>query len=129
MDAAYYDIGADISDSSPLRFCPLAAIDTPTERLDASEWLEAAIVLSKGSPPTPDERALINDALDTLARPTTKPSMRTLTNFTHTVQSLDLRKYLDYYTGDSPGGILLDGDSNDIQYKNFTCFELDQSQR
>jgi len=51
--------------------------------------------------------------------------MRTLTNFTHTVQSLDLRKYLDYYTGNNPGGILLDGDSNDIRYRRFTCFELD----
>jgi type IV secretion system protein VirB4 len=38
---------------------------------------------------------------------------------------LDLRKYLDYYTGDSPRGLLLDGDSNDIRYRRFTCFELD----
>jgi type IV secretion system protein VirB4 len=124
LGAAHYDIGAD---GSPLRFCPLAAIDTPAERLDAQEWLEAAIVLSKGSPPTPDERALISDALSTMAGTTSKgeASMRTLTNFTHTVQGLDLRKYLDYYTGDSPGGLLLDGDSNDIQYRRFTCFELD----
>ena len=132
IDAAHYDIGAEMSDfsqassaSPALRFCPLAAIDTPTERLDAAEWLEAAIILSKGSPPAPDERALISDALETLARTTTEPSMRTLTNFTHTVQSLDLRKYLDYYTGNNPGGILLDGDSNDIRYRRFTCFELD----
>ena len=126
IDAAHYDIGADISDSpSILRFCPLAAIDTPTERLDAAEWLEAAITLSKGGPPTPDERAHINDALETLARTTTEPSMRTMTNFVHTVQSLDLRKYLGYYTGDNPGGLLLDGDSNDIRYRRFTCFELD----
>jgi type IV secretory pathway VirB4 component len=51
--------------------------------------------------------------------------MRTLTNFIHTVQSLDLRKYLDYYAGEKPGGLLLDGDSNDIQYRRFTVFELD----
>ncbi|MDR0653533.1 MAG: DUF87 domain-containing protein [Synergistaceae bacterium] len=124
IDAAHYDIGAE---GSPLRFCPLAAIDTPTERLDAQEWLEAAIVLSKGSPPTPDERALISGALSTMAGTTTpgEASMRTLTNFVHTVQGLDLRKYLDYYTGDSPGGLLLDGDSNDVRYRRFTCFELD----
>ena len=53
IDAAHYDIGAD---ESLLRFCPLASLDTPVERLDAQEWLEAAIVLSKGTPPTPDER-------------------------------------------------------------------------
>jgi type IV secretion system protein VirB4 len=60
-----------------------------------------------------------------MARTTADASMRTLTNFIHTVQSLDLRKYLDYYAGDKPGGLLLDGDSNDIQYRNFTVFELD----
>jgi type IV secretion system protein VirB4 len=103
----------------------LASIDTPIERLDAQEWLEAAIVLSKGSPPTPDERALLSEALETMARTSSDASMRTLTNFIHTVQSLDLRKYLDYYAGDKPGGLLLDGDSNDIQYRRFTVFELD----
>jgi type IV secretion system protein VirB4 len=41
------------------------------------------------------------------------------------VQSLDLRQYLDYYAGDNPGGLLLDGESNDISYRNFTVFELD----
>ena len=122
IDAAHYDIGAD---EAALRFCPLASIDTPSDRLDAQEWLEAAIVLSKGSPPTPDERELISIALETMARTTEDPSMRTLTHFTHTVQGLDLRKYLDYYTGNNPGGLLLDGDSNDIQYRNFTVFELD----
>ncbi|GHV41089.1 hypothetical protein FACS1894187_22560 [Synergistales bacterium] len=124
IDAAHYDIGAD---DSSLRFCPLASIDTATDRLNAQEWLEAAIILSKGAPPTPDERTLISNALETMASTTTpgEASMRTLTNFTHTVQGLDLRKYLDYYTGNSPGGLLLDGDSNEIQYKNFTVFELD----
>ncbi|MDR2779714.1 MAG: hypothetical protein LBB28_01150, partial [Synergistaceae bacterium] len=124
LDAAHYDIGAD---GSPLRFCPLASLDTPAERLDAQEWLEAAIILSKGSPPSPYERSLMNDALETMAS-TTDPgesSARTLTNFVHTVQGLDLRKYLDYYTGNSPGGLLLDGESNDISYRNFTVFELD----
>jgi type IV secretion system protein VirB4 len=81
--------------------------------------------LSKGTPPSPDERALINEALETMASTTDNASMRTLTNFTHTVQDMDIRKYLDYYTGNSPGGLLLDGESNDIQYRNFTCFELD----
>jgi type IV secretion system protein VirB4 len=122
LDAAHYDIGAD---GSPLRFCPLADIDSPTGRLAAQEWIEAAIVLSKGSPPAPDERALIGEALETMASTTEGASMRTLTNFTHTVQSLNLRKYLDYYTGNSPGGLLLDGDSDGVQYRRFTCFELD----
>jgi type IV secretion system protein VirB4 len=126
IDAAHYDIGAD---GSPLRFCPLAAIDTPIGRLDAQEWLEAAIVLSKGSPPTPDERSLISGALATMAATTTEASMRTLTNFIHTVQGMDIRKYLSYYTGGNPGGLLLDGDSNDIRYRRFTCFELENVYR
>ncbi|MDR3355345.1 MAG: hypothetical protein LBO21_09915 [Synergistaceae bacterium] len=126
LDAAHYDIGAD---ESSLRFCPLASIDTPTDRLAAQEWLEAAIVLSKGSPPSPNERELMGNALETMAATTAAPSMRTLTNFTHTVQGVDLREYLSYYTGDSPGGLLLDGESNDIQYRHFTVFELDHVYR
>jgi type IV secretion system protein VirB4 len=122
IDAAHYDIGAD---GARTRFCPLASIDSPSDRLNAQEWLEAAIVLSKGSPPTPDERELISSALETMAATTAEASMRTLTNFTHTVQGLDLRKYLSYYTGNNPGGLLLDGESNDIRYRNFTVFELD----
>lgn len=122
LDATHYDIGAE---DAALRFCPLASIDTPTERLDAQEWLEAAIILSKGNPPTPEERSLIAEALETMARTTDSPQMRTMTHFTHTVQGLDLRTYLNYYTGNNPGGLLLDGESNDIQYKHFTVFELD----
>jgi type IV secretion system protein VirB4 len=38
---------------------------------------------------------------------------------------MDIRKYLSYYTGSNPGGLLLDGESNEIQYRNFTAFELD----
>ena len=37
-----------------------------------------------------------------------------------------LRRLLQYYTGDRPGGLLLDGESNDIRYRNFTVFELDR---
>lgn len=124
IDAAHYDIGAD---EAAMRFCPLAQIDAPGDRLAAQEWLEAAIVLSKGSPPSPSERELLSDALSTMAKTTSpdEPQTRTLTNFTHTVQGVELRRYLDYYTGDSPGGQLLDGESNDVQYRNFTVFELD----
>jgi type IV secretion system protein VirB4 len=122
LDAAHYDIGAD---EASLRFCPLASIDTPIDRLNAQEWLEAAVILSKGGALTPGEREQLNGALETMAATTTEPSMRTLTNFTHTVQNLDIRKYLSYYTGNNPGGLLLDGESNDIQYRNFTAFELE----
>jgi type IV secretion system protein VirB4 len=52
-----------------------------------------------------------------------------LSNFTsinvQLIFELILRKYLDYYTGNCPGGLLLNGESNDISYRNFTVFELD----
>jgi type IV secretion system protein VirB4 len=122
LDAEHYDLA---SDDYPKGFCPLASLETQADRLNAQEWLEAVIMLSKGTPPTPDERGLISTALETMARTTTEPSMRTLTNFVHTVQDLDVRKYLHYYTCGNPGGLLFDDESNDIQYKNFTVFELD----
>ena len=121
INAAHYDIGGD----AKMRFCPLAALDTPVERMDAQEWLEAAIVLSQGSPPTPEQRDLIHQALVTLANTTTNANERTMTHFNGTVQDGELRQLLSYYAGDRPGGLLLDGESNDIQYRPFTVFELD----
>ena len=37
---------------------------------------------------------------------------------------MELRDLLDYHTGNHPGGLLLDGESNDIRYRKFTVFEL-----
>ena len=103
-----------------------ALADTPSERQDAQEWLEAAVVLSQDSPPSPVQRELIHEALVNLANTTKDPSERTLTHFCGTVQDSGLRRLLQYYTGDRPGGLLLDGESNDIRYRNFTVFELDR---
>ena len=121
MNAAHYDIGGD----SKMRFCPLAALNNSIELMDAQEWLEAAAVLSQGTPPTPEQRDLIHQALVTLANTTNSASERTLTHFLGTIQNTELRQILDYYAGDRPGGLLLDGESNDIQYRPFTVFELD----
>ncbi len=121
LDAAHYDIGAE---DSQLRLCPLADIDTPVDRLAAQEWLESVIVLLQGIPPTPRQRELIYEALTTLAGTTTDPSQRTMTHFTSTLQDVELRNLLDYHTGNHPGGLLLDGESNDVQYRKFTVFEL-----
>jgi type IV secretion system protein VirB4 len=121
MNAAHYDIGSDAG----MRFCPLAALDTPIDRMDAQEWLEAAVVLSQGIPPTPEQRDLIHQALVTLANTTNSSNERTMTHFLGTIQDNELRQILSYYAGDRPGGLLLDGESNDIQYRPFTVFELD----
>ena len=123
LNAAHYDIGAD---GDGIRFCPLASLDTPSERQDAQEWLEAAVVLSQDSPPSPVQRELIHEALVNLANTTRDPSERTLTHFCGTVQDSGLRRLLQYYTGDRPGGLLLDGENNDVRYRNFTVFELDR---
>ena len=121
INAAHYDIRSD----AKMRFCPLAALDSPIDRMDAQEWLEAAVVLSQGAPPTPEQRDLIHQALVTLANTTNNSNERTMTHFLGTIQDTELRQILDYYAGDRPGGLLLDGESNDIQYRPFTVFELD----
>ena len=121
INAAHYDIRSD----AKMRFCPLAALDTPIDRMDAQEWLEAAVVLSQGAPPTPEQRDLIHQALVTLANTTNNSNERTMTHFLGTIQDTELRQILDYYAGDRPGGLLLDGESNDVQYRPFTVFELD----
>ena len=126
LDAAHYDIGEADERGARMRFCPLAKIDTPTDRLTAQEWIETCVMLTRGEPCTPEERETIHNALVGLAQTTTVPQERTMTHFIGTVQDIGMREILGFYTGDRPGGILLDGERNDIQYKHMTVFELEQ---
>jgi len=126
MDASHYDIGDDEESGEMMRFCPLAAIDSPPERLFAQEWLETLVYLQTGNSCTPDERQHIHNALKNLAETTTKSKDRTMTHLVATIQNKTLRTTLDYYTGNKPGGILLDGEQNEIRYKSLTVFELEK---
>jgi type IV secretion system protein VirB4 len=125
LDAAHYDIGAPDETGKRLRFCPLATIDSSQERLGAQEWIETIVVLSQDASCTPDQRELIHSALQTMANTTRDASERTMTHFLGTIQDMKLREILNYYAGEHPGGILLDGDSNDIHYKHLTVFEME----
>lgn len=126
LNASHYDIGKTDERGARMRFCPLAKIDLPTERLTAQEWLETCVALTRNDPCTPEERELIYHALTNLASTTTSTQERTMTHFIGTIQDIKLREVLSFYTGDRPGGILLDGDRNEIDYKHMTVFELEQ---
>jgi len=125
LDAAHYDIGAPSGSGRPIRFCPLASIDTPQERLIAQEWLETVAVLSQNAACTPEQRELIHNAIQTMASTTRDANERTMTHFLGTIQDMRLRELLAYYAGEHPGGLLLDGDSNEIRYKHLTVFEME----
>jgi len=120
MDSVHYNIGGDIKGS----LCPLADIDDPLEMAWAAQWIETLVVLNGGEL-TPRRRTRIYESLKTLAASTVTSDERTLTHFVSSLQDSDLREVMGYYTIDGQAGHLLDGKLNDITYRKFTVFEIE----
>lgn len=125
LNAAHYDIGSPDTVGKKIRFCPLAAIDTPQERLVAQEWIETIIVLAQEKACTPEQRERIHIALQSLAETTSAPEERTITHFIASIQDVKIREIMNFYAGDHAGGLLLDGETSDIRYKHLTVFEME----
>ena len=120
MDAAFYNIGGDRKSS----LCPLAEIDDPLELAWAAGWIETLVVLGGGEL-TPRRKTRIYESLKNLALSTSNAEDRTLTHYVTSLQDSDLREVLHYYTIDGQAGHLLDGNRNDITYKKFNLFEIE----
>ena len=117
--ATHHDLAAGRPDS--LRLQPLAAIDEPTERAWAADWLETLVAL-QGVTVTPPLRFRIDRALDLLAR--NNPVHRTLTELTVQVQDAELAAALRPYTVAGHCGQLLDANCEDLRSGDFEVFEL-----
>jgi type IV secretion system protein VirB4 len=115
--ASHYDIASDSPDS--LAFYPLAHIDEPQELLWATSWVEQLLVL-QGLSLLPDERVLIQKALENLALSPT----RTLTLLLAKIQSNRLRTALRPYTLLGPYASLFDGETDALRTSRFTVFEM-----
>ena len=117
--AKHYDLAAGRPDA--LRFQPLAALDEPTERAWAAEWLETVVAL-QGVTVTPPLRARVDRALELVAR--NDRAHRTVTELTVQLQHEDLAAALRPYTVMGHYGELLDAATDDLCEGAYQVFEL-----
>ena len=117
----HYDIAGE---DSTLAFCPLARIDTDSDRSWAAEWIESLCEM-QGMAITPDVRRSIYDAVVQLAEQTTERSQRTMSDYVTTAQHEGVRAALQYYTLHGPAGSLLDAQTDALEDDIFQVFEVE----
>lgn len=121
-NSVFYDLGNKAA--AEISLCPLAEIDQP-EVLDwAAEWIEMLIELTDPGLVNPTRRIMIQDALKALAGSTTEADQRTLSQYITSLQDEKMKAALEYYSLNQSGGYLLDGDHDDVNYSNFSVFEI-----
>ena len=114
----HFTIGGD---GSALTFCPLQFLDTKADRAWAMEWIDTLLALN-GLQSSPDQRNEIGHAIMSMHASGSK----TLSDFTTTVQNVEMREALKQYTVDGMMGHLLDAESDGLSLSQFTCFEIEQ---
>jgi type IV secretion system protein TrbE len=124
-DGAFYALGAD----QGVRLCPLAEIDTETDRAWAADWLET-LCEAQRQPLTVEQRARLFEAVCELAEVTAsapeRAKKRTLTHLVaHLSDQATVVAALAYYTS-GPAATVLNGDSDAMTCARFTMFELEK---
>ena len=117
----HYDIAGEQGD---LAFCPLGRINEPGEQAWAAEWLVQLVEL-QGVAVTPRARDEIFRAVVQLGQSTTEMRQRTLTNYLMSLQTLELRDALRYYTVSGAAGHLLDSETDGLGEDVFQAFEME----
>jgi type IV secretion system protein VirB4 len=125
-DAIHYDLGT-LADKGGL--CPLAEIDTEQDRGWAYDFIDTLMDLqledNRSDRLGAEDRGLIRQAINILGDSSKSSPERTMTSFISTVQSRPARELLKYYQiGNGAGGNFLDGKKNDIEYRSFVTFEI-----
>jgi len=119
MGGAHIELGGDERpDLQPLR-----DIDTDQDASFAADWL-AAICASEGSPLTPDLKASLWAAVQSLA--SAPEAERTLTGLSLMLQDEALKSALHPYTLEGPHGRLLDAKSESLRLADTVCFEMEE---
>lgn len=103
-----------------LAFCPLAEIDSETDRAWAADWIETLVGL-QGLAVTPELRNSVARQLQLMAH---SPN-RSLSDFVSGVQSRELKEALLHYTIDGPMGHLLDAEHDGLALGTLQTFEMD----
>ncbi|MCS6730613.1 conjugal transfer protein TrbE, partial [Proteus mirabilis] len=114
----HFTIGAD---DEKLAFCPLQFLETKSDRAWAMEWIDTILSLN-GVITTPAQRNDIATAILSMH----ESGARTLSEFTLTVQDLEIREALRQYTVDGSMGHLLDSQEDGLSLSDFTVFEIEE---
>jgi type IV secretion system protein VirB4 len=114
---AFYDIGGS---KTPLSFCPLRVLETNEDISWAVEYVEHLCILN-GLNVTPGHRSAIVQAVKLLR----ESPRRTLTDLVATVQNMEIRQALDYFTISGALGSLLDAEEDSLGSSRFMVFEMD----
>ena len=113
----HYDIGNDDQD---VAFCPLQNIDSDSDLNWRCEWVETLcelqnVVLS------PKDRKLVYQAMIDLRESPT----RSMTEYIATIQSIEIREALEYYSITGSMNELLDSETDSLnEDSSFTVFEI-----
>ena len=110
----HYDIGER---DSNLTFCPLAEADSNW----AEGWARDCCELQLKAPLTPEQRKQLHVTMQQVAQSKEK----SLTDLHTQLQDQVLRDALAHYTLHGHAGHLLDGEADNLELPDFTCFELE----
>lgn len=119
----FYDLANE--ENGALSFQPLANIDDDKERSWAAKWLEEFLISSNiPGGITPERRALIWDALNTMAN--TSKSLRHMTALVTTLQDTDLRQAFKPLATGGAYGHLFDAREDKLTNQPWQVFEMGQ---
>ncbi len=120
-DGEFYELGGD---TGQLAFCPLRDLEDSSDVSWAVDWLEKLCVLNGLHPITPHHRNAITNAVKLMQQADRRN--RTLTDFCATVQQMEIREALEFYTLGGAWGQLLDASDDQLRFGRFMVFEMEK---
>ena len=108
-------------DGSRLAFSPLQFLETKSDRAWACEWIDTLLALN-GVETSPTQRNEIAEAIESMYHSKSK----TLSDFSLTVQDVEIREAIKQYTIDGAMGHLLDAEEDGLDFCDFTTFEIEE---
>ncbi len=119
LGGTYYDIGGE--HSADINFCPLGAVDRPSERAWAEDYIETLLKF-QGLAVLAPHRSMIRATLELLGK--AEPDRRTMTDFVQKINDKDIRAALEPYTLKG-GNAMLDAKGDDVRLGRFVVFEME----
>lgn len=120
VGGSHFDIGYELSDGTlPHQFMPLQEIDTTSDFLWATNWIEQCLVL-QNVPMDASKRTLIQEAMTRLRN---SPN-RSMSEFVTNLQHREMCEALNFYTIGGEAGKLLDGEYDSAEWSNFNVIEV-----
>lgn len=116
----HYDIAGE---NSSLAFCPLQHVNSGAEQSWAEEWI-GFLATMQGVILQPAHRVAIHDAMTQIRN--APPDLRSLTNFYHYLQDMEIKDAIKHYTVAGAMGHLLDADEDALGLTDFTVFEIEE---